>query len=299
MWSWPRTLSGGPSRLAAMPPVNRRRVAHRQTDPGPLQAYDSRWADAFTRVRDLVTGAVGSDHPLAHVGSTAVPGMIAKPVIDADLLVPDLPDEGAWLPQLEAVGFRLILRDLIAGDPQRQLTLGDPNTNLHVWQPGAVEPQRHRLFVEWLRSHPDDREATVRRSCMPCTLAKACATTTRRPRSSTTFTNESSRQIRTTPTTRIHGRECAGHPAPRAPRGHQSPIHMDPNLVPVSEFDELCRDPRTKCIVLRTEDGGWLAPTSGGRTATRVGFGGLVVPIRTAARRARARTRQRCRVPRG
>lgn len=135
------------------------RVAHRQTDPGPPQAYDPRWTDAFTRVLDLVTRAVGTDCPLAHVGSTAVPGMIAKPVIDADLLVPDLLNEGAWLPKLEAVGFRLTFRDVIAGDPHRQLTLGDPNTNLHVWQPAAVEPQRHRLFVEWLRSHPDDREA--------------------------------------------------------------------------------------------------------------------------------------------
>jgi GrpB-like predicted nucleotidyltransferase (UPF0157 family) len=85
--------------------------------------------------------------------------MIAKSVIDADLLVPYLHDEGAWLPKLEAVGFRLIFRDVIADDPHRQLTLGNPNTNLHVWEPEAVEPQRHRLFVEWLRSHPDDRQA--------------------------------------------------------------------------------------------------------------------------------------------
>ena len=135
------------------------RVAFRQVDPGPLQTYDSTWPDAFARVRDLVVHALGPDHPVAHVGSTAVPGTVAKPVIDADLLVPDLLDERAWLPKLEAVGFRLVFRDAVAGDPHRQLTLGDPNANLHVWQPGAVEPQRHRLFVEWLRSHPEDRQA--------------------------------------------------------------------------------------------------------------------------------------------
>ncbi|ROQ31016.1 GrpB-like predicted nucleotidyltransferase (UPF0157 family) [Frondihabitans sp. PhB188] len=135
------------------------RVAYRQTDPGPPQTYDPRWADAFARVRDLVAGALGADHTVAHVGSTAVPGMTAKPVIDADLLVPDVLNERAWLPKLEAVGFRLIFRDVIAGDPHRQLTFGNPNTNLHVWQPEAVEPQRHHLFVEWLRSHPEDRQA--------------------------------------------------------------------------------------------------------------------------------------------
>lgn len=134
------------------------RVAFRQVDPDSLQDHDPHRADAFARVRDLVAGALGADHTIAHVGSTAVPGMIAKPVIDADLLVPDLGDERTWLPELEAVGFRLVFRDVIAGDPHRQLTLGDPNTNLHVWQPGAAEPQRHRLFVEWLRSHPEDRQ---------------------------------------------------------------------------------------------------------------------------------------------
>ncbi|MFJ4296879.1 GrpB family protein [Curtobacterium sp. NPDC089689] len=134
------------------------RVAFRQTEPGPPQPYDPRWPDAYTLVRDLVVGALG-DHPrVQHVGSTAVPGMTAKPVVDVDLLVPDVLDEGAWLPQLEAVGFRLLFRDAIAGDPHRQLTLGDPNTNLHVWGPGAVEPQRHRVFVRWLREHAEDRQ---------------------------------------------------------------------------------------------------------------------------------------------
>jgi len=133
------------------------RVAFRQTEPGPPQAYDRRWEASFARVRDLVASALGSDRTVLHVGSTAVPGMVAKPVIDVDLLVPDVLDEQAWLPKLEAVGFRLVFRDAIAGDPHRQLTLGEPNTNLHVWQPDAVEPRRHRLFVEWLRAHPEDR----------------------------------------------------------------------------------------------------------------------------------------------
>lgn len=134
------------------------RVAFRQTEPGAPQPYDPGWSDAYAHVRDLVTAALGADHRIQHVGSTAVPGMTAKPVIDVDLLVPDVLDEDAWLPALEAVGFRLLFRDAIAGDPHRQLTLGEPNTNLHVWGPRAVEPQRHRLFVAWLRDHPEDRQ---------------------------------------------------------------------------------------------------------------------------------------------
>ncbi|PCN48140.1 hypothetical protein Csp2054_08260 [Curtobacterium sp. 'Ferrero'] len=133
------------------------RVAFRQVEPGPLREYDSRWADAFGRVRTALVGALGPGTAITHVGSTAVPGMIAKPVIDVDVLVTDVLDEASWLPKLEEIGFRLVFRDVIAGDPHCQLTLGDPNTNLHVWRPDAAEPRRHRLFVSWLQRHPEDR----------------------------------------------------------------------------------------------------------------------------------------------
>lgn len=135
------------------------RIAVRQTEPGPLQAHDPRWADAFQTVRTAVEAALGPDVRLTHVGSTAVPDLVAKPVIDADLLVPDVLDEDAWLPPLEAAGFRLLFHDALGGDVHRQLTLAEPNTNLHVWAPDASEPARHRAFVAWLRTHPSDRQA--------------------------------------------------------------------------------------------------------------------------------------------
>lgn len=87
-----------------------------------------------------------------------MPGLIAKPVIDIDLTVPDAEDEMAYVPRLEAVGFRLIFRDHLGGAAHRQLTFANPNTNVHAWSPGAVEPQRHELFVGWLRDHPEDRD---------------------------------------------------------------------------------------------------------------------------------------------
>ena len=72
-----------------------------------------------------------------HVGSTAVPGLTAKPVIDIDLTVPDVADEASYLPELEGAGFTLVFRDCLGRDAHRQLTYGDPNANLHVWGPGA------------------------------------------------------------------------------------------------------------------------------------------------------------------
>ena len=133
------------------------RVAFRQTEPGPLQPHDPRWVDAYRVVRSAVETALGPGVRIQHVGSTAVPDLVAKPVIDVDLLVPDVSDEDSWLPALESVGFRLLFRDDLGGSPHRQLTLAEPNANLHVFASDAVEPQRHRVFVDWLRTHPSDR----------------------------------------------------------------------------------------------------------------------------------------------
>ena len=145
------------------------RVAHRQVGPGPLGFDHTAWASEYERVR-LLIGAVIPDEVLhiAHTGSTAVPGLLAKPVLDVDLTVRNVTDEGAYLPSLEVAGFRLIFRDHLAGEPHRQLTLGHPNTNLHVWNPGAVEPRRHALFASWLRSNPTDRHryAAVKREAV-------------------------------------------------------------------------------------------------------------------------------------
>ena len=135
------------------------RVAHRQVQPGPLQEHQDGWANQYEALRQLLEESI-SDQALtiSHVGSTAVAGLLAKPVIDIDLTVPDAADERAYVPRLEAVGFRLIFRDDIGGDAHRQLTFGAPNANLHVWSPGAVEPQRHAMFTSWLRTHPADRD---------------------------------------------------------------------------------------------------------------------------------------------
>lgn len=135
------------------------RIAHRQVQPGPLQTRRAGWAKEYRALRQLIENPIRDQVlEIRHVGSTAITGLIAKPVLDIDLTVPAADQEQAYLPHLEAVGFRLIFRDDIGGDVHRQLTLGAPNTNLHVWSPGAAEPQRHAMFVRWLRTHEADRK---------------------------------------------------------------------------------------------------------------------------------------------
>jgi GrpB-like predicted nucleotidyltransferase (UPF0157 family) len=122
-------------------------------------APDPGWLAAFDRVRDRIMNALG---PVAleieHVGSTAVPGLWAKPVIDVDLVVPDSSDEPAFLPALEAAGFELRVREP-DWEQHRCFRGADPTSNVHVFSPGARELQRQHWFRDWLITHADDRSS--------------------------------------------------------------------------------------------------------------------------------------------
>jgi GrpB-like predicted nucleotidyltransferase (UPF0157 family) len=134
-------------------------IRPRQPAPVVVLPYDPAWPEVYDEVRARLVGALG-DRILSveHVGSTAVPGLAAKPYIDVDLIVADSADEAAWVPDCEAVGFVLRVREP-HWEEHRMLRLTDPLANVHVWSPGATEPARHRMFRDWLRDHPDDRDA--------------------------------------------------------------------------------------------------------------------------------------------
>lgn len=120
--------------------------------------YDPRWPGAYAEVEGIVREALG-DLVLAieHTGSTSVPGLAAKPVIDAVLTVPDPADEAAYVPSLEERGYVLRVREP-EWQEHRMLTTPERTVNLHVFGPGAVEPRRQLLFRDWLRGHPGDRD---------------------------------------------------------------------------------------------------------------------------------------------
>jgi GrpB-like predicted nucleotidyltransferase (UPF0157 family) len=123
-----------------------------------LAGYDRDWAALFAREARRIRHLL-SDRALLleHVGSTSVPGLAAKPVIDILLVVADPADEPAWLPPLEEAGYRLVIRE--PGWYQHRALKGpDTNINLHVHPPGSPEIGRHLLFRDWLRAHDDDRD---------------------------------------------------------------------------------------------------------------------------------------------
>ncbi|MEU4240204.1 GrpB family protein [Actinoplanes sp. NPDC026619] len=119
---------------------------------------DPSWPERYAAVAAPIRAALGERIiSLEHVGSTSVPGLPAKPVIDIDLVIEDTADEPAWLPALEALGYRLLLREPW-WHGHRMLIAPTDDVHLHVWPADSPEITRHRLFRDWLRSHPSDRD---------------------------------------------------------------------------------------------------------------------------------------------
>jgi GrpB-like predicted nucleotidyltransferase (UPF0157 family) len=120
--------------------------------------YDEGWPADFDRVAGVIRGALG-DRVLEvhHVGSTSVPGLPAKPVIDVDLVVADSADEPAYIPDLEAAGFVHTIREPWWHE-HRLVKYADPVAYVHVFGPDCPEVVRHRMFHDWLVEHDDDRQ---------------------------------------------------------------------------------------------------------------------------------------------
>jgi GrpB-like predicted nucleotidyltransferase (UPF0157 family) len=140
--------------------INRSRLDLGTWVPEPVEVVspDQAWPLSYEVARERICAALG-DRVLAidHVGSTAVPHLWAKPLVDIDLVVADSADEGAWLADLEEAGFVLRVREP-EWEEHRVLRGSEPTTNLHVVSPNAIEPRRHRMFRDWLRTHPADRD---------------------------------------------------------------------------------------------------------------------------------------------
>ncbi|WP_221584319.1 GrpB family protein [Microbacterium sp. G2-8] len=128
--------------------------------PQTIEVADSDpvWPHAYEAVAARIRGVLGARVlQLEHVGSTSVPDLPAKPVIDVDLIVADSADEAAWVPPLVDAGFVLTVREPWWHE-HRVMKLEDPAVNLHVFSPDAPEPWKHRILRDHLRRDDGDRE---------------------------------------------------------------------------------------------------------------------------------------------
>ena len=133
--------------------------------PVIVTEYDPGWPEEFGRIRaelDRALTALPSTVPyrIEHVGSTSVPGLSAKPVIDLDLVIPSMADFPAVRDALERAGYR---HEGDLGIPSREAFRYDGKPHLmkhHLYVCPADSPELHRhlTFRDRLRSHPDEAE---------------------------------------------------------------------------------------------------------------------------------------------
>lgn len=135
------------------------RISHRSTKlPITILEPDPSWPSTFTAFKQKIEGALGSTAlSTQHVGSTSVPNLPAKALIDIDLTVKDITDEGSYAPALEAAGFQFLLREPEWYEHRLFCAYEPMPANLHVWPVDSPEAERHRIFRDWLLGHEDDR----------------------------------------------------------------------------------------------------------------------------------------------
>ncbi|WP_052460480.1 GrpB family protein [Microbacterium gorillae] len=132
-------------------------VAPERGVPVTVVAPDPTWPEQYRQVAARIRDVLGARVlRVDHVGSTAVPGLAAKPVIDVDLTVARPEREADWLPALHAAGFELRVREPWWHE-HRMLRGSDPAVNLHVFGPDSPETYKHLVLRDHLRRDEADR----------------------------------------------------------------------------------------------------------------------------------------------
>jgi GrpB-like predicted nucleotidyltransferase (UPF0157 family)/ribosomal protein S18 acetylase RimI-like enzyme len=117
--------------------------------------YDPAWPRRFELERARIGAALGGvARRIEHIGSTAVPGLAAKPIVDALVAVGDVYDSSAFEPALVGAGYELRVRE----PEHRMFRTPERDVHVHVWDVRDPEVDRHLAFRDRLRASPDDRE---------------------------------------------------------------------------------------------------------------------------------------------
>ncbi|MFE6994704.1 GrpB family protein [Microbacterium sp. NPDC057659] len=126
--------------------------------PIAVVPYDDAWPRLFARVATGIRDVLGPRAlRVEHVGSTSVPGLSAKPIIDIDLTVADPGDETRYVPVLTGSGWVHTVREPW-WHGHRMLKFVEPRVNLHVFGPDSPEPWRHIILRDHLRGDAADRD---------------------------------------------------------------------------------------------------------------------------------------------
>jgi GrpB-like predicted nucleotidyltransferase (UPF0157 family) len=130
------------------------------TTPIIIEEYDALWPVQFDTIRSRIASALGTfAAAIEHIGSTAVPGLPAKPIIDLDILLHSTADLPAVISKLKALGYEHQGTLGIPGREAFRAPAHDVPHHLYVCLPGCQEYLRHIAFRDYLRTHPKDADA--------------------------------------------------------------------------------------------------------------------------------------------
>lgn len=123
-----------------------------------LVEYDRSWPDKFAAQSCVIAAALRATAlQIEHIGSTSVPDLAAKPIIDILVVVTNSADEATYLPQLEQIGYQLRVREPDWWE-HRMFRTPDRDVHVHVYSHDCPEIVRNLMFRDRLRSHRADRE---------------------------------------------------------------------------------------------------------------------------------------------
>jgi GrpB-like predicted nucleotidyltransferase (UPF0157 family) len=118
--------------------------------------HDPDWPSKFAQHADRIRRCLGGIAVrVDHIGSTAVPGLAAKPIIDIDVSVRDVEDDELYLRPLAACGYELRVRE----PDHRMVRTPALDVQVHICQAGSQWERRHLLFRDWLIADDSDRAA--------------------------------------------------------------------------------------------------------------------------------------------
>jgi GrpB-like predicted nucleotidyltransferase (UPF0157 family) len=123
--------------------------------------YDPAWPGRFRREEAKIRAALGEAAlSVEHIGSTSVPGLAAKPIVDILLVVEDSGEEASYLPALEKAGYVLRVREPDFHE-HRMFRTPEKDVHLHVYSAGSPEIERYLLLRNRLRENGEERELYV------------------------------------------------------------------------------------------------------------------------------------------
>ncbi|WP_399884411.1 GrpB family protein [Streptomyces sp. BBFR51] len=130
-----------------------------------LGGYDARWGEVYLQHRRRILDALAAvDVDVEHIGSTSVPGLAAKPIVDIVVAVADITAEEDYLDGLLATGYELRVRE----PGHRLVRTPTRDVHVHVYERGDVAVHEYLLFRDHLRTNADDRALyeSVKRSLL-------------------------------------------------------------------------------------------------------------------------------------